>query len=387
MSGLLVLVVRYALRRPVQTLVVGLSIAVAIALPVAGRLITERYEQRLADRASTVPLVVGAPGSRYDLAMATLFYRGQPPTPLPLAAVDRLAAENRGLAVPIRLAGRAGGASIVAVGFEFFEARGLSTRLGTLPLRLGDAVVGADRARVLGLAPGDVITTDRREIFDLSLPTPIDLRVVGVLEPTGQPDDDAVFIDIETAWIIAGFSHAHVAADEAGEGDRTLETDRRLVLRPTLETVTEVTDENLAEFHLHAERAGLPITAVLVFPESRKDLTILKAAINGRAERLAVEPALLVDELFEAVFRIRPVFDAIAAVLGLSTACLVVLSSFLAAKLRSGEFQTLDHIGAPRWFVAGLIAGQTIIVCVLGIAAAAGAVLLSLFAIEAFVGI
>ncbi|MEZ4472556.1 MAG: hypothetical protein R3F60_17540 [bacterium] len=33
--------------------------------------------------------------------------------------------------------------------------------------------------------------------------------MVGTFEPNGTPDDDGVFVDVKTTWVIAGISHGH----------------------------------------------------------------------------------------------------------------------------------------------------------------------------------
>ncbi|MGP1271707.1 MAG: ABC transporter permease [Phycisphaerales bacterium] len=390
MTGVVRLALLYARRTPFQTAVVAASIAVAAALPIAGRVLVERYEHRLQARSVAVPLIVGAQGSRFDLLLAALFFRQTPAGVLPLGAAETLADGGRATVVPIHARHTARGVPVVAVGFEYFELLALTPVRGRLPGRIGEAVLGANTAESLKLRPGDAIRTDRRELYDLSVPPPVNLAIVGILRPTGTADDDAVFVDLETAWVIEGFSHAHAPADRLDQADIVFEGEGAVALRPTLETITDITEatgDDAFDFHLHADRATLPLSAALVFPNTEKDRTILEATVNTDGEYQAVRPVELVDELFEFVLRVRTVFDGIAVLLGVATVSLVVLTTVLASRLRRDEFEVLDRIGAPRGFVAGLVVAQSLLVLILGGVASAGAVGTAVLLADAWIGI
>jgi putative ABC transport system permease protein len=371
------LIVLYARRSPAQTLLVSLSIAVALALPVTGRALVSRYESRLSARARSVPLVVGSAGSRFDLALSAVYFRRASVPPVPMGVYDELAAEGRVTPVGLHARFTSRGRTVVSVSPEYFEWLGLRPSVGTLPLVLGEAVLGARAARELGLAVGDEIVTDRRELYDLSVPPPVALRVVGVLAEAGTPDDAAVFTSLDTAWLLEGLSHGHEDAASLSGDDVLASTPDLIAVRPTLETRTRVSPGQELSVHLHGDPAALPLTAVLLFDESEKDLTIVGTRLDA-GEHQTIRPAELVAELFEVVFRLRPIFDAIAALLGTTTLLLIVLSSVLAARLREGEFAALRRIGAPRGTVAVLILGQSLVVIALGAVAAAGLIGLAL---------
>jgi hypothetical protein len=48
---------------------------------------------------------------------------------------------------------------------------------------------------------------------------PLKMPVVGMLEPTGAADDEAIFVDLKTMWVIAGLAHGHQDMSGAKEGD------------------------------------------------------------------------------------------------------------------------------------------------------------------------
>ena len=56
--------------------------------------------------------------------------------------------------------------------------------------------------------------------FDVAGTFPLKMKVVGVLAPTGTADDEAVFVDLKTAWVIAGLAHGHTDVTAPGCGER-----------------------------------------------------------------------------------------------------------------------------------------------------------------------
>ena len=70
-------------------------------------------------------------------------------------------------------------------------------------------MVGADAARVLDVGVGDNVISSPENVFDLAGVYPLKMPVVGVLARSHSPDDDAVFVDVKTAWVIEGLGHGH----------------------------------------------------------------------------------------------------------------------------------------------------------------------------------
>ena len=91
------------------------------------------------------------------------------------------------------------------VKYGFSEGRNLHADY-TNPERFYEAVVGADAARQTGLSVGDhfkpshgVTETEDAVVHDA-------FKVVGVLEPTGTPNDRALFVNMEGFYLLDGHS-------------------------------------------------------------------------------------------------------------------------------------------------------------------------------------
>ena len=340
-----------------RSLVLLLAVALILAVPFASRLLMGAAEGQLTARAEATPLVLGRPGSRLDLVMSAVYFAEEQPQPLAMADVEAIWDGGLALPVPLHTAFTAEGARVVGTTLDYFDLRGLTVAGGRPLAVLGDAVLGAAVAERLGLGPGATVVSDPESLFDLAGAYPLEMPVVGVLAPTGTPDDEAVFVDIKTAWVIAGIGHGHddVVAASA---------DASAVAAPAgMVEFNRITPENIDSFHFHGAPGAHPVSAVIVAPFDERSGTILKGRYldpDGQAQ--LVEPAAVVGGLVERLFRIRAVLDAVAAIVGLAALAAVALAVFLSYRLREEEVRTAFRIGAPRGAIARLLGAETVIV-------------------------
>lgn len=354
MKGLTLLSWRHAEHHRWRTLLLAACIAVPVFLPLATRLLLTTYESTLTSRGVDTPLVAGAKGNRFDLTLGALYLRPNELEPIPWGQLRELSAE-RVTAIPLHLRFTAQGHPVVGTSPEYHELRQLRAAAGSLPLLIGDCALGARVAESLALGPGDVLYSDQRELYDISVPPALRMHVCGVLAPTGGPDDEAVFVDVRTAWILEGLSHGHVDPAVTVREELVLgRSDEHIAVSPALIEVAEVTPENVASFHVHADQDSLPLTAVIVVPDDDKAATLIKARLNASAAWQMVVPSVVIDDLLAWVLRVRDLFDSFSLVLGASTVALVVLVLTLSARLRKREMHTLDRIGASRGVVVRL---------------------------------
>jgi putative ABC transport system permease protein len=215
MKSALLLAWRYLAHHRARTILLIVAVASTALLPIAVNTLVTRYSAALLERARSTSLVLGAPGSRYDLVLNALYFTGRVPTRLSMAEFTTLAAADQARAIPIHVVHHAKGFPVVGTSVDYFEVRGLAFAAGTPFAELGEAVVGARVARELGLAPGGFLLSDQGSLYDLTMRYPLRMRVVGVLAHSGTPDDGAVFVDVKTAWIMDGLGHGHVDAKAA----------------------------------------------------------------------------------------------------------------------------------------------------------------------------
>lgn len=360
----------------VRTSLLVASLAVALAVPVAATLLLGQYDAVLRARAAATPQVLGPRGNRFDLVLATLYWRTGLLEPLPWAAYEDVAAEPGVVAVPMHVGFGARGKPVVGTTPEYFEHRGLRVERGSTPLMLGEATLGAAAALELGLGPGDTLFSDPTELYNLLRPSSLKLSIVGVFAPTGGPDDAAVFVDVKTAWVLEGLYHGHQEAQAALTDNPELllgEGERQVSLSGALLEHNQVAPANLEDFHLHGDPGTRPLSAVLLWPKTAKAATLLKARVNAQDRWRIIVPHAVVDELLAVVLQAKRLFDSATSFLLLATGLLVGLVLTLSTRMRQAELRTLDRIGCAPGTLQALIASEVLVILAL---AAGGAALI-----------
>ena len=367
MSGAFELAARHAWHHAGRTLMLIVCVGLSMFVPLATRVIFWRFQEELTFRAASTPLVAGARASRFDLVMTSLYFRISGLPTVTMGDWSKLSESGLAEAVPVHVRFTARSEPIVATTPEYFERRGLTASKGRLPAGLGEVVLGAGAARRVGVGVGEELFSDQRELYDISKPPALAMSVVGVLGRMGTVDDDAVFVDINTAWILEGLSHGHVAP-EAGIPEQLVldRTGGNVAISESLVDYNRVTPANAHTFHVHAERSELPISAVLLFPSSEKSASILKSRVNARDRVQIVSPREAVGELIGHVLKVKSAIDAVAIVLALSTVGLIGVVMGLSLKVRAREFETLQRIGVSRGTVRMMVVAELVIVLVVG---------------------
>ena len=373
MNRTVLLAWRYLSFHRLRTLVLVLCIGLVFFLPAAVSLLVSHFEKGLGARADRTPLLLGAKGSRYDLVVNSLYFMGRMADYTRTAEVAKLRESDVGLVVPVYARYTAKGYPVVGTTLDYVDARGLSIERGTLPLTLGDAVLGAQVARDLGVGPGGHVISDGETIVDLSASYPLRMRVTGVLREVGTADDHAVFVDLKTAWIIEGIGHGHFDPGQTEDPDKVLRTDGDNVrLNDSVVKYTEITSENLDSFHFHEDPGRLPVTAVLIWPKDEKSRTLVRARYRVSENLQVLVPRQVIDEMMGFIFQIKRFFDANAIVVGIATALFLALIVVLSLKIREREMETLMKIGCSRFTVLKLQVAELSIVLIAGLVLAAG---------------
>jgi len=372
---------RYVAFHRVKTIILVACVSLTLFLPLfLSRMISE-FETQLMARAESTPLVVGSKGSRFDLALHALHFRGRTPELLAMGDFQELRESGLARVVPLFSRFSARGFPIAGTTLDYFERRGLRVAEGEMLSMLGDCVLGANVAAALGLGAGDHLLSDPKNVFDIAGDYPLRMRVVGALASSGSPDDDAVFVDLKTAWVIEGIGHGHKDMEKAPDREVVLDrSDSNVVANAALPQFMEITEENAGSFHFHAEPEDLPITAALVWPNDDKSRALLLGRFTIGADQAQIlESVEVVEEMLGLVFKVKRFFDANFALVAASTCLFLTLTILLSLRLRRREMQTMFQIGCSRGTVFWLQACELLIVLAVSLvvagmlAAAAGA--------------
>jgi putative ABC transport system permease protein len=239
---------------------------------------------------------------------------------------------------------------------------------------LGDAVLGANAARRLRLKLGDTLVSQPSERFDLAASTQTRLKVVGILRPSGTADDDVIFTDLKTTWVMAGIGHGHQALDAGAAADLILErSGQQVTANARLPLVADVSADSLGQFHFHGDPNTFPVSAILVDPNDRKsaDLLLGRYTADRDAELVALAPIQAVERLLLTTFRLRRLFNAVSVVVGIAALLLMILLFSLSLRMRREEFRTCQRIGARRSVLIAMVLAE--VGLLLGVAAVATA--------------
>lgn len=368
MRDVLYLAWRYLAYHRFKTVILVASITLIIYLPIGLNLLVQQSADQLTARAEATPLLIGAKGSPLELVLRALYFESHTPTPMKSAEVTHV--RESGLAEPIPLHAhfRTRHSPIVGTSLEYFDFRGLSLDRGRLFGMLGECVLGARAARLAAVDVGDSVMSVPETVFDLAGVYPLKMKVAGILQPQGTPDDTAVFVDLKTAWVIAGLAHGHADLTQAESQSGVLRKEgNTIVANASVRQYNEITPENVASFHFHGSPAEFPVTATIAVPHDKKSKTLLQGRYLAADELVQiVEPIAVMNELLATVLTIRRYVLIVVGMVAIATLATMTLVFLLSLQLRRREMETLSKIGAARQRIALVFATEVISVLLAG---------------------
>jgi putative ABC transport system permease protein len=363
-TGPLYLAWRYLVFHRMKAAILVLSISLIAFLPAGLNVLVGESAAQLRARAEATPLLVGAKGSPLELALSSLYFESRAPEPVAFGEVDRVRMSGLADAIPLHVGFRVGAHPVVGTDLAYFSFRALSVERGRLMASLGECVLGAEAARSLGVGPGDAVVSSPESVFDLAGVYPLRMRVAGVLAPATGPDDRAVFVDVKTAWVIAGLGHGHADLRKAGSASSVMQREtgpggERIVAKASVQAYNEISAENAASFHFHGDVSSYPITAVLAVPPDARSRALLMGRFAAPDETVQVlRPVGVIDDLLGTVFTVRGYVVAALGLVAVATAATTALVFALSIRLRRREVETLVKIGGSRGSVAVVLLAE-----------------------------
>jgi putative ABC transport system permease protein len=366
-KDLLYLSVNYIRHHRVKLLVLTLAITLVSWLPIAIQSIVDQTARQLSQRAERTPLVIGAPGSPLELSLGSLYFKAKTPQVMSYAEVAAVRATGYARAIPLYYRFRVQDYPLVGTSPDYFDYRGLRLSSGRHAALLGEAVIGAQVARAMQLTVGDHVISSPESVFDLAGVYPLKMPVVGILAPGFSPDDEAVFVDIKTAWVIQGLGHGHQDLNRKEALGQILKREGdNIIANASVRQFNEITPDNLDSFHFHGDNADNPISAIIPVPADKKSAALLLGHyLEERSDVQIVRSQRVIGELLDTLFTVRDYIVVGIAIVALATATVALLVFYLSLRLRKGERFTLARIGASRWQIQALMATEVIFVLLL----------------------
>jgi len=373
MRDVLYLAWRYLVYHRLKTAILVTSIMLIIYLPIGLNVVVEQSAVHLTARAAATPLLIGTKGSPLELALNSLYFSSEHPELIDYSEATMVADSGLADAIPLYVRFRSRTHPIVGTSLDYFSFHNLSFASGRPMALLGECVVGANVAESLGVKPGDAVVSSSETVFDLAGVYPLKMKVAGVLARAFTPDDDAIFVDVKTAWIIEGLGHGHqdLARPEAASGVLS-RADENIVANASVVQYNEITEDNLDSFHFHGDLAGYPLTAVLAVPRDEKSAVILRGRYtDDSSTSQIVRPVTVIDELLDTILTIQQFIVAAVIIVGLATIATAALVFMLSLRLRRREIDTMVKIGGSRPRVASMLLAEVVIVVILSSSLAA----------------
>ena len=343
------------------------SMGLGVALVVAVIVIYGVLDQTFKRSAQGYDIVVGPPkGSPLEIVLGAVFYSNHLSDTIPYRYfLDIEAGPEVEKAIPIAIADRIlGGMQVIATTPQFLSELKYLDRY-SYTFRAGrnmsagsdfEAVLGYTAAQKTGLKIGDRFKASLSEhIPSKEIPEPDQFTVVGILDPTGTPNDQAIFINL------VGFFEMHNHTKETVI-DKTLNQRRADQRISAVLVLTK--DKDVAPIVEENERGQkeVRIDGELV----RQDFNPLTMSLGSRlVKEMDVQvawPTYEINRLFEMIVgRIQTVLILFAIMVIIVAAIGMMVSIYNSMNERRQEIAIMRALGASRGTVMLIILLESIL--------------------------
>ncbi len=220
-TSMLRLASRYLAHRRFATTISILAIAISLTFVVAVGVVNFAVKKTAVEGSIRYPLIVGPAGaSGVQLILSTIFHIDKPSGTIPFSVYEELKEDQRVIsAYPVAVADTYMNIRIIGVNQDFLEDIGVGASAGTLDLsNIENAVFGAAAASRTDVRIGDTFHGQHGMVGSMGAHehTELTYKVAGILNPTGGPEDTAIFTNYKSVWHIHE-KHSHAHAHNAGE--------------------------------------------------------------------------------------------------------------------------------------------------------------------------
>jgi len=343
--------------RIIPTSLVTISLMASMVLLLSIERIQQGAEEGFNQSISGVDAIIGPRSSSLELVLYTVFHLGRPTNNITTKTIDdmRLRSDISWL-VPIALGDSHRGFRVVATESNYFEHiqyannQSLTFSKGGVFSELSEAVVGSDVAEKLNYSIGSKIQITHGSIESTgNKHDDFSFKVVGVLNKTGTPIDQAVFLDLQ------GYELLHLGW-QSGKKVLSLE------------------DIDLSSL---PDDALTPKTVTAAFVGLKSKLTLFNFSKNIREypnEAIsAIIPGIALSELWSIVGLVDKGFQLLSWII--IAISLIAMVTLIIASLdnRKQEMTIYRANGASPKFLAAMVIYESLVI---GLVAIIGAVIL-----------
>ncbi len=372
-------------QRALASFLTALSVALGVTLMVSVLVVHGIVDRIFSQNASGYHLVVGAKGSPLQLVLNTIYHLSSPVENIPYLYYKELKANPRVQnAIPICMGDVTleGNFRIIGTSPEFFEVdyhpdKKFRVRGHFLEDDF-DAVIGSQVARTNGWNIGSTFQP-AHGVADSDHVHEEKFTVVGVLAPTGTPNDNGVYIHIDGFYQIAGHEKpadeaaakaaAFAAVQQQGAGAE------KVVVEPVPEpqpTPAKDSHDHAGHDHHGHHHHELPdeqkeVTAILVNAKHITAAIQLRASINEGPYAQAAIPFQEINWILNNVVgNVRTLLVIMTALILVVSGVGIFVSIYNSMADRRREIAVMRALGAQRSTVFTIIFLESILLCVGG---------------------
>lgn len=370
-------------QRALASALTALSVALGVTLMVSVLVVHGIIDRVFSQNSSGYQLVVGAKGSALQLVLTTIYHVSNPFDNIPYTYYKSLSKNPRvQTAIPICMGDvtQEGNFRIIGTTPEFFEVpynpdKKFLVRGHFLEDDF-DAVIGAQVARTNHWDVGSTFqpvhgAADSDHVHDEKF------TVVGILAPTGTPNDNGVYIHVDGFYQIAG--HEKPADEAAKKKQAYQEADAGAGHGSESQPAAPVEAPKAAE-HKHDDHAGhdhhhhhelsdeqKEVTAVLINAKHPIAGIQLAAEINDGPYATAAVPFKEINWVLDNVVgNVRTLLIVMTGLILVVSGIGIFVSIYNSMADRRREIAVMRALGAQRRTVFSIIFLESILLCVGG---------------------
>ena len=348
-----------ARRLPVALVTIALTAAMVLLLSIER--IQTATQQGFNQSLSGVDLIIGPRSSGIELVLYTTFHLGRPTNNITTKTLEAIGKRPEiDWLVPIALGDNHRGFRVVATTPDYFQHiqyagnQALRFQAGRAFAAINEVVIGSTVAKELGYTLGSrLFITHGASATMGQAHDDVAFQVVGVLDATGTPNDQAVFVDLR------GYELIHLGWQS---GTRAFRIDGL--------NLASIPQERLQPTTVTAAYVGLK-SKLGVFQFMRDIQAYPEEAIS------AIIPGLALAELWSIVGMVDRVFEFLSWMIIAISLIAMMTMTITSLDQRTREMTILRAVGASPWHLSILVMMESLVLGLGAIIAAIALVTLS----------
>ena len=346
--------------RTVSSILTAFSMSLGVAIVVTVIVIHGVLESSFKRSAQGYNQIIAAKGSPLDVVLSTVFYLREPVGEVPESYLKMFRTGQYSHlveeAIPISVGHHFRGISIIGTDPDFFtklKYMGDQSYRFTAGenLKYADpfsAVIGSRASRRTGLRVGDTFTPEAAQDSGCDAHEPF--KIVGILAPTGTPNDNAIFVHIDGFYDM----HSHDHGQEGSEEPKRYSAILLMTKEKTIQPTGTMVDPNSPDFNpanMLAERSFVNIGAME-----------LPGLLDKTTDIQAVSPVREISNLLSNIIGNIQIVLLVLAVLVIVVAGIgMMVSIYNSMSERRQEIALMRALGARRLTVMTIILLESIL--------------------------